>query len=227
MKNVNPVFPNNLGTKVTNETVDVFGGSMAFGWLDPKDNSYLKRAFSARSTSTNTTYKYVNHAIIGETPYMMQTTTKGQFAKWLKQDKPQVVVISWGIENSMSSRHRTTEQQFISSVHAQIATALKAHAVVLIVTPPVTEESAINDHWKQDQWMKAWFKDIDSFHSKNVYVMDVYHQMEDYMTAHGQTYKDYYGNSWHPNQAGHILAGGILVNDMIQTFGINPITWRQ
>lgn len=216
-----------LGNHLHNETVDVVGGSMAHGWLDPHNDSYLRRAFAARSGSTNTTYHYVDHTIIGETPYMLRTSTPGRFTGWLKQDKPQVVVISWGILNSMTSRHKTTMEQFISSLHDEITAALQAHAVVLIVTPPVTKESATYDHEKQAQWMHAMFQMLAAFRSKNIYTIDVYQQMADYLKAHGQTYQNYYGNSWHPNQAGHILAGNILANDLVKTFGVGPITWRQ
>lgn len=215
-----------MGTQLNHETVDIFGGSMAHGWLDPKDNSYLRRAFTARSASTNTNYKYVDHTIIGETPYLLDTKDKSKFISWLKEDKPQIVVFSWGVENSMSSRHRITIEEFTQAVHSEIAQALRDHAVVLIVSPPVTQELVVNDRLKTATWINQLFQVAASFHSKNVYTIDLYHQMQLYLTAHGQTYKNYYGNSWHPNQAGHELAGGILANDLVQSFGFGPILFK-
>jgi hypothetical protein len=215
-----------LGLKLNQETVDIIGGSMAHGWLDPKDNSYLRRAFTTRSQSTNTNYKYVDHTFAGETPYLLDTNDKAKFALWLKTDHPQVVVFSWGIENSMSSHHQTSIDQFASGIHDEIAETLKAHATVLIVTPPLTQELVVNDRLMTDIWINRMFQVASSFKSDNVYIEDIDHQMQLYVTAHGKTYKDYYGNSWHPNQAGHELAGNLLANDLVQTFGFGPITFK-
>ncbi len=215
-----------MGKKLTKETVDVIGGSMAHGWLDPHDNSYLQRAFTARTQSTNTTYHYVSHTVAGQTPYLLDTKNKSQYLSWLKKDHPQVVVLSFGVENSMSSRHKTTLDQFKKSFHDLIAEALKEHAVVLIVTPPVTQELIVNDRLKTDQWFNQMFQVANAFNSSNLYIEDLYHQMTLYMAAHGKTYKDYYGNSWHPNQAGHALAGSLLANGLVKTFGFGPILFK-
>lgn len=222
----NQSTPNGLSSTLTKETVDIIGGSMARGWLDPHDNSYLRRAFTARTQSTNTTYNYVSHATAGETPYLLDTTNKAQYLSWLKSDHPQVVVLSFGIENSMSSRNKITLSQFTKSYHDLIAEALKIHAVVLIVTPPVTQELVVSDRSKTDQWMNQLFEVANSFNSSNIYIEDLFHQIKLYMAAHGKTYKDYYGNSWHPNEAGHILAGNLLSNDLVQTFGLGPILYK-
>ncbi len=208
------------------EKVDVFGGSMAHGWLDPNDDSYLRRAFATRSESTNTMYDYIDHTIIGETPVMLNQSDPDQYEQWLVQDQPQVVVLSWGLLNSMSSRHAVSATVFASAVKQEIAEALGVHAVVLIVTPPVTEESATVDHAKQEIYLNHLFAVAKSFHNANVVICDVYHQMEVYLAAHGQTYQDYYGNSWHPNQAGHELAGMLLANDLTQAFGDQTILYR-
>lgn len=225
-QNSHALSTSGIGNKLTTETVDIIGGSMAHGWLDPHDNSYLQRAFTSRTQSTNTTYKYVSHAVSGETPYLLDTKNKSQYLSWLKKDHPQVVVLSFGIENSMSSRHRITLDQFKKSFHTLIAEALKEHAVVLIVTPPVTQELVVNDQRKTEQWSNQMFQVANAFNSSNVYIEDLYHQMTFYMAAHGKTYKDYYGNSWHPNQAGHVLAGSILANDLVKTFGFGPILFK-
>jgi hypothetical protein len=153
----------------------------------------------------------------------MEKQHPGQFEAFMKKDKPQIVVFSWGLLNDISSRHKVSVDTFGNAVKKQIAEALAAHTVVLIVTPPVTEESATNDHIKIETYINKLFSVADSFRNPNVINIDVYHQMERYMNAHHQTYKAYYGNSWHPNRAGHILAGELLANDLIQKFGQGPI----
>ncbi len=213
-----------LNTTLSTETVDVFGGSMAHGWLDPHSDSYVKRAFSARSMSTDTNYKYVDHTIVGETPVRMQES--GKFQLWLKKDRPQIVVLAWGLLNSIASKHKTTVTQFGDAIRDEIADALKAHAVVLIVTPPVVQASATVEHAKQEVFIRKLFSVADSFNNRNVVILDVYHQMEVYIQAHHQTYRMYYGNIWHPNQAGHELAGTLLENDLVLKFGLGAIQFH-
>jgi|GEM_PF-1532426 len=216
-----------MGKSLTQETVDVFGGSMAHGWLDPKDDSYLKRAFTTRSDSTDVTYDYVDHTVVGQTPVLLATQKPNQFKDYMQRDKPDVVVLSWGLLNSMSSRHKTTITAFGNAIHQEIADALAVHAVVLIVTPPVTQLSATTDAQKQEQFLTKLNQEAKSFNSINVVVIDVYHQMADYLTAHDQTYEDYYGNSWHPNEAGHELAGMLLSNDLMERYHYGPIVWKK
>lgn len=210
---------------LTSETVDVFGGSMAHGWLDPNDDSYLRRAFAIRSASTDVTYNYVDHTIVGETPYLLNTQDPSKFMDDMVADKPNIVVLSWGLLNSMSSKNQITVSVFGSAVHQEIAEALGVRAVVLIVTPPVTEASATFDHTKQEEFIDKLIQEANSFHSPNVVVFNVWMQMVNYLTAHSQTYANYYGNNWHPNQAGHELAGMLLANDLMEKYQYGHILW--
>jgi hypothetical protein len=215
---------NSLLSTMNTETVDVVGGSMAHGWKDPNDNSYIKRAFSQLTSSTNTTYKYVDRTTVGGTASWLQQSKPGTFEKWMKADKPQIVVISWGLMNDVSKH--TKEKSFKQAIHQEIAQALQAHAVVLMVSPPVVQASATYDKFPVNQLIAAEFEVAASFHSKNVYTFNLNQQMTNYLAAHNQTYKMYKGDSWHPNQAGHELAGQLLYNDMMQTLGQAPIIWK-
>lgn len=228
-------FPNYLGgnltrtiglkTSLVTERVDVFGGSIAHGWVDPHNDSYLRRAFSLRSESTNTNYDYIDHTIVGETPVLLQKS--GQYQTWLATDRPQIVVLSWGLLNSMDSKHKITATQFGAAVHTEIAKALAAHAVVFIVTPPVVQASATTLHARQETFIGELFTVVSNFKNKNIVIFDVYHQMEAYMAAHGQTYLAYYnGNSWHPDAAGHELAGMLLFNDLVEKYGLGSVRFQ-
>jgi hypothetical protein len=151
-----PQFVVLLSTLI-NEKVDVFGGSAAYGFFDPERDSYLQRAFSARAGATNVNYQYINHTVVGGTAFVMEKQHPGQFEAHMKKDKPQVVVFSWGLLNDISSRHKVSVDTFGNAVKTQIAEALAAHAVVLIVTPPVTEESATHDHTKIETYINKLF----------------------------------------------------------------------
>ncbi|MDQ0189781.1 SGNH/GDSL hydrolase family protein [Alicyclobacillus cycloheptanicus] len=208
------------------ETVDVFGGSMTDGWLDPTRDSFVHRAFQWRSITTPTRYRYMNYAIPGYTALRFSQRYPGRFQRILFHQHPQVVVIAWGLENDMNSRHRDTVRVFGRAVKQEIAQSLRAHAVVLLVTPPVTKELDTVDHRRVYTYIHELFRVGASFHNPNVIDMNVYQQMQSYMKAHHQTYKQYYGNAWHPNRAGHILAGRILARDLQQHFGNGPIQWK-
>ncbi|MDQ0190106.1 SGNH/GDSL hydrolase family protein [Alicyclobacillus cycloheptanicus] len=213
--------PKGLASSLSTETVDVFGGSMAHGWADPHDDSYLKRAFAARQQSTNTNYHIVDRTVDGGQADYFETEKPGLYESDLKTDKPQIVVLSWGLLNDMHAK--SSLAVFDSAIHDQIAKALAVHAVVLLVTPPVTEASQKGDHPMQEVYIAHEIADAQAFHSKNVYVFDVYHQMEAYLKAHHQTWQNYYGDSWHPDAAGHALAGALLANDLVTAFGSGPI----
>ncbi len=208
------------------ETVCVVGGSMAYGWMDPHNDSYLRRGFAIRSRETGIHYNYINHAIPGFTAAHLNKVYPGAYQRWLIHDRPQVVVLSWGLENDMSSRYRDTIPTFDRSIHTEIAQALAAHAAVLIVTPPVTKLLETTDHRRVNQFIQAEFQVGDSFHNPNVTDINLYAQMQQYLVSHGETVRPYVGNSWHPNGAGHRLAGRLFAQDMMKDFGSGPIEYH-
>lgn len=115
---------------------------------------------------------------------------------------------------------------FKQAVHSEISDALKAHAVVLIVSPPVVQALATYYHSEAETWIQAEFQVADSFHNRNVHNINLNAQMDSYLTAHGETYLAYRGDNWHPNEAGHLLAGQLLYNNVLVTFGMNPILYK-
>lgn len=211
-----------LPTQHTTEKVMVIGGSMAHGWKDPNDNSYLKRAFKSLSDSTNTTYEYDDRTVIGGSP--VSEDKNGKYAAWLGQDKPQVVVISWGLLNDVYNH--TPIGPFTKAIHDEVQEALDAGAVVLFVTSPVTKATATYNHTQVERYINTEIAQANAFSSPNVYFINLNDDMSVYMAAHGQTWKQYFGDSWHPNQAGHVLAGELLDNDLIGMFGVTPILFQ-
>lgn len=207
-------------------TVDVFGGSMAYGWVDPHHDSYLRRAFSLRSRETHVPYKYMNHALPGYTAQWMNQKYAGRYTSLLQRDKPQVAVLSWGLENDLSSKHRDSINTFGRQIRKEISVALKHHCVVLIVSPPMTKLLATTDRHKVGAYISKEFQIGQSFHNSHVVDIRLYHQMWMYIKAHHQTYRLYDGNSWHPNDAGHKLAGRLLASDLEKKFGAKPIVFE-
>lgn len=210
-----------LPATATKENVMVVGGSMAHGWKDPNDDSYLKRAFQSLTDSTNVTYEYTDKTIVGGSA---TTVSKSKFEGWLANVKPDVVVLSWGFLNDAHSKVSPTAiRQAISN---EITEALAAHAVVLVVSPPVTKASQTNYEQLTDEYVSEEFSAAKSLNNPNVYEMDVLNQMRSFLTAHNETWREYFGDSWHPNQAGHELAGSLLYNDLVETFHQSPIRYK-
>ncbi|WP_067927773.1 SGNH/GDSL hydrolase family protein [Alicyclobacillus shizuokensis] len=201
------------------ETVLVVGGSMAHGWLDARRDSYLRRAFAELSSTTPVQWQYVDRSRPGE----RAVDVMHRYPHWLLSTKPQVVAIAWGLLNDCHKR--TPMARFKHAIHAEIDGALARHAVVMLVTPPVTEASSSFYRAGTERYLTAEMEVAHEFRSPNVHVFDILSQMRRYMAAHGQTYWVYYGNSWHPNSAGHRLAGQLLYRDIVHMLGRGPIVY--
>ncbi|GGJ11431.1 hypothetical protein GCM10010885_20910 [Alicyclobacillus cellulosilyticus] len=221
-----PTLPHELALspRLRQETVMVVGGSMAHGWADPHDNSFIKRAFAELSGSTNTRYQVVDRTIVGGTAAELAKQRPNALAQWLAHDRPQVVVISWGLLDDISKK--TPLNTFTAAIRSEIEQALAAKAVVILATPPVVRASATVDKAVQQRMIAREFAMARSLHNRNVYPFDVWAQMLGYMQAHHETFWKYYGDNWHPNSAGHALAGKLLYNDLVATFGTSPIAYR-
>ncbi|WP_237716366.1 SGNH/GDSL hydrolase family protein [Alicyclobacillus hesperidum] len=211
-----------LSSQLTTQKVMIIGGSMAHGWKDPNNDSYLKRAFAALSNSTDTQYTYDDRTVVGGSPVGLDKN--GKYATWLAEDKPQIVVISWGLLNDVYDK--TPMAAFSQAIHDEIQEALAANAVVIFVTSPVTKATATYNHAEVENYIAVEQQQASSFDNPNIYFIDLNHDMSVYMAAHGQTWQQYYGDSWHPNEAGHELAGELLFDDFIETFGTGPIEWQ-
>lgn len=205
------------------ETVLLIGGSMAYGWKDPTNDSYIERAFTGLSGSTTTQYTYINRALVGASAKNYTAKHMQDYLTALSNLQPSVVIISWGLLNDIAQK--TTKEVFEAAIRTQITAAVDAHAVVLLVSPAVVRA---NYTYAKDKTTKyvSWEKEVaKSFDSPDVRVIDIYAQMMQYLAVHNQTYAPYFGDNWHPNEAGHILAGNMLENDIVAEFGQAPLRY--
>lgn len=211
-------------TTLHQETVLTIGGSMAYGWRDPSNDSYLQRAFAGLSASTNVNYTYYNHAIVGASVANFIKNHHADYQSWLQKLHPNVVVISFGLLNDIAEK--TPIDTFDADFKKEISMALAQHAVVLIVTPPVVLANYTYAAGDTSTLIAQEKQVANSFHSTNVKFFNLYNQMMAYLAAHRQTYKPYEGDSWHPNRKGHILAGSMLQNDIVTVLGQGPILYK-
>lgn len=195
------------------------GSSVAEGWVDT-EGGYLARGFASFSAETDHAYVVVRRAQAGDT----STKIGAQYTSWLKTVHPQVVVISWGGLDDANAK--TPMDLYKKAIHNQIALALAHHAVVIVVTPPVTRASYTQYRVQEPQYLDAEMAVARSFHSPNVVVCDVFDQMKEYLVAHHQTYQPYMADGWHPNSRGHILGGQLLLQDLLAHFGQNAILFH-
>ncbi|MCY0876520.1 MAG: SGNH/GDSL hydrolase family protein [Firmicutes bacterium] len=204
---------------VRGRVMDV-GSSVAEGWDDKVGGGYLKRGVVGYSAYSAHDYTLVNHAVAGDTAEKID----GEYHVWLKTLKPQVVVLSWGALDDANAK--TPLPVFRATVEHQVALALANHEVVFIVTPPVTRASYTQYPTIEPMYLNAEMQVARSFHSPNVYVFNVFDQMKAYLVAHHQTYVPYMADGWHPNTAGHALAGGLFLDDLQKAFGKSGIAFK-
>ncbi|MHB1683071.1 MAG: SGNH/GDSL hydrolase family protein [Bacilli bacterium] len=200
--------------------VMVIGSSVALGWDDPIGGGYLARAFRSLTALGGANYQVFNRA----QPGAGVRTIENQYLGWVKSVKPQIVVISWGALDNL--HNKTPISVFRQQIHWEIQSALTAHAVVFIVTPPITKASYTEYPTQEPFVLDNEMYVANSFHSNNVYVFDVFDQMKAYLVAHHQTYVPYMADGWHPNAKGHALAGHLLYMDMLRQFGTKTVTLR-
>lgn len=199
------------------------GGSIAHGWKALHSYGYLQRAFAALTDTTSTRYAYYDRTIVGADGTQLATMYKGRYRQWLEAVKPQIVVISWGLLNDALTK--VTQAHFRMYLRQEIQQALSMHAVVFVVTPPVTKATYTQFKVQQPMYVRSEFEVVAQFHNPNVQLFDVFDQMKQYLTSHHQTYKPYMGDGWHPNTAGHILAGKLLYADILEHYKGNPIVF--
>lgn len=197
--------------------VMLVGSSVAEGWDDPSGGGYLKRAFSALGQYQQVNYHLESVAKAGDT--VVKVAKK--YPQWLKTQKPQVVVLSWGVLDDLSQN--TNPAAYKAGIKKEIEQAIAVHAQVFIVTPPVTRASYTQFQTQEAQYVNIELQVAKAFAHKDVNVFDVYNQMKAYLTDHHQTYKPYMADGWHPNTKGHELAGQLLLQDMKSAFGTAKI----
>lgn len=195
------------------------GSSVAEGWVDT-EGGYLARGFATLSAETDHSYTVIRKAKAGDT----STKIAAQYSSWFKSVRPKVVVLSWGGLDDANAK--TPMPQYDKAIHDQIALALSHHAVVIVVTPPVTRASYTQYRVQEADYLNQEMAIARSFQSPNVVVCDVFDQMKHYLAVHHQTYAPYMADGWHPNSRGHILGGQLLSQDLLAHYGQRAISFR-
>ncbi|MHB1684332.1 MAG: SGNH/GDSL hydrolase family protein [Bacilli bacterium] len=192
-------------------TVMAVGGSSAQGYDAPKLDGYLTRALSTVSSTLNIPISFVNKAKSGEIPTMLAP----QYDPLLYAVKPNVVIISWGLLNTIA--RKVPEDMFQRAIQSEVSMAIKFGADVWIVTPPVTPATYVG-HDVELERVYAYREILGAraVHSTHVHVFELLNAMKTYLRDHHQSYKPYASNNWHMNQAGHVLAGHILADAILR-----------
>jgi acyl-CoA thioesterase I len=201
--------------------VMIVGGSIAKGEHAPNDYGYLQRTFHSLTVQTGTHYAYTNKSIVGANSTQLATMYKGSYQSWLSQVKPQIVVLSWGLLND--ALPKTPMPTFRHYLKQEINDALQRHAVVMVVTPPVTEATYTKFPTQEQRYATSEIQLVNKLHNPNVYAFNLFDQMKRYLEAHNQTIVHYTADPNHPNAAGHSLAARLLYQDIERRFGNRPI----
>ena len=183
------------------------GGSVSYGWGDPKGGGYLKRAFRSMSTAEGMPYTIIAQE-------WMPTFTN--YAAHLTQIRPNMVVLAYGLLDDLKAKTTITELRL--RIYREIKAALQAGSAVLLTTPVITKATYTEYAGIENRYAQAEIQTARSFHNPHVYVFDLLTQMEAYLKTHHQTYIPYMHDGWHPNAAGHALAARILTADMERSF---------
>lgn len=214
-----------IATPAIKERVMAIGGSVAHGWKDVKGEGYLHRAFQTYQKATDVSYTYYDRTIVGANGHQLATMYKGDYSRWLNALHPTIVVISWGLLND--ALPKTTYADFAKYLKQEISEALRDHAVVLVVSPPITKATYTQYPVQEEKYDQQEALVVKSLKNPNVYFIDLMNQMKSYLKSHHQTYKLYKGDGWHPNTRGHILAGSLLEKDIYAIFGKGPIVIKK
>lgn len=198
--------------------VMAIGGSIAHGWDDTKTmGGYLARTFRALSND-KTTYDFTNESSEGKGPsyYLLRMNTL------LTKDRPNLVVISFGLLNDLYDKHPVSELD--SDIVNETKDALATGAEVAIVTPPVVGASYVEFKSTEAEALKSEDQAVEALHNPNVHVVDLFTQMKTYLAEHNLTWQPYAADGWHPNAAGHALAASLLEADLKNDTWLNKRT---
>lgn len=186
------------------------GGSIAKGDRATNEYGYLQRTFHHFDDT------YFNKAIYGANSTQLATMYKGKYTSWLSQTHPQVVVISWGLLNDAIPD--TPLSQFNDYLHLEIKQALAIHAMVFVVTPPVTEVSYSLYAKQETMYAQDEIKFVKKMNNSHVYAFDLFSQMKNYVASHHVNIKEFSGDAHHPNDKGYQLAANFLIADLNRYF---------
>lgn len=192
-------------------TVLAIGGSVARGWNDKSDGGYLARALSSVSSVLQISITLENKSVGGFKP----ADLANQFPKLLRAAHPDVVMVSWGLLNDISGKTPLNVLQ--EEIRSEVALAAKSGAQVWVITPPVTPSTYVGpDKILEEQYARAEILGARAVgDTEHVHVFDLLNGMKRYLKAHHESYVPYSSNGWHPNTAGHILAGQLLATAIL------------
>lgn len=200
----------------------VVGGSAAAGWRDATGPGYVSRGLTRYAQRAGLTLRIANHAIPGAR--VVNRRARRDLAGWIRRPAPhRLVVLAWGTLNDL--RHHTPTTAMARALHRQIQTALAAHAVVLVVTPAVTRASFEEDRLAEPAAVRQELAVAKSFQSSlpsqspNVYEVNVFAAMKQYLAVHHVAYHRLMAGRWHPNTQGHRLAGRLLAQALVKLWG--------
>ena len=187
------------------------GGSTAQGYDDPKLDGYLKRALSSVSQTLKVPVTFVNKAKSGKIPSMLAP----EFDPLVHQIKPNVVMISWGLLNSIAKK--VPQSMFQRVIESEIKMSLRDGADVWVITPPVTPATYVGHDVKvEPEFINLELAAVKAVNNPNVHFFNLNSAMKTYLQDHHLSYKPLESNNWHMNGAGHELAGKILANHILQ-----------
>lgn len=184
------------------------GGSVAWGFNDKPDGGYLLIAMQNLNAEMHSDYVLYNKSIVGDGPLRYGN----RFYKEMNEIHPNILIISWGMLDDISNKTPITA--FESKVHQEISYALWHHVAVFVVTPPETNATYEEYPVQEKQFCQAEMDVASSFHNPNVYEFHLLSDMENYIAKNHLNYQNFAGNGWHPNAAGHELAGTLLTEEI-------------
>ncbi|MCL6445251.1 MAG: SGNH/GDSL hydrolase family protein, partial [Alicyclobacillus sp.] len=196
----------------------IVGGSIAAGWCDAPGHSYLTRALAAYAEQSGGTFEVYQRAV----PGARVAGTPQRYVQWLKDIRPQVVILSWGLLNDCYAG--TPPARIRTAVKDQIQAARAYHAAVWLVTPPVSAASYTVYRRQQATYVSEELAVAASLHDANVHAFDLFDEMKRYLEQRHDSYRKLMADHWHPNSAGHELAGQLLAHDMVRTLGPTLVT---
>jgi acyl-CoA thioesterase-1 len=200
----------------------VIGGSAARGWRARQNVGYIDRAFRAYGRVAGVRYVLYNRGIPGagvEHPVVTR-----EYGRWLRLVSPGIVVLAWGTLNDL--RLGTPVHTVTAKIREEIALALEAHNVVLLVTPIPTQATYTIYRTRQPALVLAAVRVATGFQNGNVHVLDLFSTMRAYLKTHGLSYQAIMHDRWDPGERGHAIAARLLLALMRRTFHDAPLTFR-
>lgn len=206
----------------------IVGGSAAKGWFDQSGRGYIERALLSYENVSQVHFDIENHAIPGAR--VVNPVVRRHFSDWIPHGRG-LVVIGWGLLNDV--RKHTPPGRIGPVVHTEISEALRAHDVVLLVSPSATRSTFTIARRIQPAMWSEEVHAATRFKSPNVYVINVMNPEKRWMLGHHVGYQPFMQGLWDPNTRGHRLASQILERRLEDTWHhraprfrrMNPLTW--